>query len=247
MIASRLPDVLRMRLRRPEVARLCIGDAAIDARLGGGIAAAALHDLYAAQDQDASATVAFALGLALSGDAGRPIAWIRAPRSARRSGVIAAEGLVELGADPAMLLLVMPDDDAGVLRAADDVTRHGGAGGVIVELYGRAPGYDLTASRRLAMAAARTGVLVLMVRIDGTAVASAAETRWQVAAAPSVALAAGAPGHPAFDITLLRHRGGIAGFDARLEWNRDERRFKAVSGAVPAAVAGGAGSDRRAA
>ena len=62
---------------------------------------------------------------------------------------------------------------------------------------------------------------------------------------------ANAPGHPAFDVTLLRHRGGIAGIEARLEWNRDRQSFDQtpLPGGVPAVAIGGAGQavERRAA
>jgi len=35
-----------------------------------------------------------------------------------------------------------------------------------------------------------------------------------------------APGHSAFDITLLRHRSGLYGLSARLEWNCDDHAFR---------------------
>ena len=59
---------------------------------------------------------------------------------------------------------------------------------------------------------------------------SVADTRWRVAAAPSVPLADGtpdgAPGHPVFDIELLRRRAGPAGVTWRVEWNRERRAFQ---------------------
>ena len=55
---------------------------------------------------------------------------------------------------------------------------------------------------------------------------SAAQTRWRIGAAPSRPLPANAPGFPSFDVSLLRHRGGIAEFDAQVEWDRDQRSFR---------------------
>jgi protein ImuA len=86
-----------------------------------------------------------------------------------------------------------------------------------------------------------------VLRVDADPVPSAAQTRWQVAAAPSLRLTADAPSHPAFDIALLRHRGGISGFETRLEWNRDTKSFAPISGGVPAAAFVGANQALKAA
>ena len=63
---------------------------------------------------------------------------------------------------------------------------------------------------------------------------SAAQTRWSIAAAASVALEADAPGLPVLDLALLRQRGRPAGDRWRLEWDRDQICFRqpAPSGAV---------------
>ena len=58
---------------------------------------------------------------------------------------------------------------------------------------------------------------------------SAAQTRWRIGAAPWRSLPANAPGFPLFDVSLLRHRGGIAEFDARVEWDRHQRSFRDAS------------------
>ncbi len=91
---------------------------------------------------------------------------------------------------------------------------------------GRMPELDLTASRRLLLAAKQSGVSLLLLRVDAMPMASAAETRWQVTAAPSRALAANAPGAPCFDVKLLRCRSRPAGQSWRLEWDRDRKLFR---------------------
>jgi protein ImuA len=54
-----------------------------------------------------------------------------------------------------------------------------------------------------------------------------------VAAAPSRALPANAPGAPVFDIELLRQRSGPCGLHWQLEWDRDRRIFiEADAGAL---------------
>src|SRR5204862_316546 len=67
--------------------------------------------------------------------------------------------------------------------------------------------------------------------------------RGRVSPAPSFALAADAPGPPAFDLELLRRRAGPAGRRWRVEWNRERRAFQplvgqALSGAVLPLAAG---------
>src|SRR3546814_8123632 len=76
---------------------------------------------------------------------------------------------------------------------------------------------------------------------------SAADTRWQVRAAPSQALEANAPGHAALEIELLRRRAGPAGMRWRVEWNRDECIFRepALSGAVVSLPFGRPAADKR--
>jgi protein ImuA len=213
---------------------------AIDSRIGGGLRPSALHEVFAASADDGSAAAGFASMVAMRANrAGLPIIWVREGRCGRQGGHVYAAGLGELGFDPGDLVLVDAPDTLAVLRAGADIVKCGQVGVVVIEPCGRAPLLDLTASRRLAMAAAASGVFTLVLRIDAAPVPSAAQTRWQVAAAPSSPLAAGAPGHPAFDIALLRHRGGIAGFEARLEWNRDTRQFAPLSGGIPAIPAVG--------
>jgi protein ImuA len=109
-----------------------------------------------------------------------------------------------------------------------------------LEAQGNAKLIDLTSTRRLALAAA-AGVLVLLVRGDAVPMPSAASTRWQVKSAPSLPLPGNAPGLATFDIDLLRHRGGIAPFAARVTWDHATRSFHdtPLSGGLSAVVTGG--------
>ena len=225
--------------------RVSLGTPELDARLQGGLQTNALHEFYAAGPDDAAAAAGFALMVAIcAAGERRSVVWIREDRGARQAGGLYGTGLAELGFDPDTLILVQTADTRALLRAAADTVKCAQVGAVVVEPWGKAPLLDLTASRRLSMAAAASGVFTLMLRIEAVPVPSAAQTRWQVAAAPSTALAANAPGHPAFDITLLRHRGGVAGFEARLEWNRDQASFAPLSGGTSAAAVVGTGATR---
>lgn len=221
------------------------GTDAIDSRIEGGLAQQALHEVFAASVDDGSTAAAFAMMVGMRAcPADRPIIWVRENRCGRHTGHVHAAGLVELGFDPNDLVLVDAPDTLAVLRAGADIVKCGQVGAVVIEPWGRAPLLDLTASRRLSMAAAASGVLTLVLRVGAEPVPSAAQTRWQVATASSSPLAANAPGHPAFDIALLRHRGGIAGFETRVEWNRDTRSFAPLSSGISAVPAVGADQTR---
>ena len=227
---------------------MTLGDKGIDGRLRGRLAKAALHEVYGAATETSSAA-AFALMLALRGCAlGAPILWVREDHAARH-GRLYAHGLAELGADPDQIVIIHAPDARTALRAGADIARCSAVGAVLIELHGKVPLLDLTASRRLALAAAQSGVLVLLLRIGAEPQASAAQTRWQVESAPSALLAANAPGAPAFIIELLRHRGGVAGFRTRIEWNRDDRNCieAPLPGAAFADALIGTGEARKAA
>ncbi len=235
----------------PIINTIPLGVKAIDQRLQGGLARAALHEFYAAEADDGTAAAGFALLLGVRCADRNTVIWVRESRCEERDGRLYAPGVAELGADIDRLIIVTARDALAVLRAGADIACCGAVGALVLEPSGKAAAFDHNASRRLALASARTGVTTLIVRSGAEPMPSAAQTRWLVGAAPSRALAANAPGPPAFDISLLRHRGGIAGFDARVEWDRDLGSFRdsPLSGGIPAVAAGRARAEdqRRAA
>ncbi|WP_449255691.1 ImuA family protein [Bosea sp. (in: a-proteobacteria)] len=220
--------------------RVGLGAAEIDAALSGGLERAALHEVYAAGTAGLAAATGFALGLALraargeaQGEAqegaagsGRPILWVRQDFVDAETGRLHAPGLNELGLDPARLLLVRARDGEGVLRAGAEGARCPALGAVLIEPWGEPRAFDLTASRRLALAAEGSGVTILLLRVAAAEMPSAARTRWQVRPLASRALEANAPGGPAFGLRLLRQRGGAAEREWRVEWNRDRCAFE---------------------
>lgn len=224
-----------------------LGDEALDARLGGGLAHGRLHEVFASEPVDGASAAGFALMLAIRASPALPILWLR-EEAGERANQLHAPGLAEIGIDPGRLILAIARDSAGLLKAAGDSLRCAGLGAVVIEPW-RAPRLiDLTASRRLALAAEQTDVTALLLRAGAEPGPSAAQTRWGVRATISTALPADAPGNPAFDISLLRHRGGPDGLAWRMEWNRDQCSFSAapLSGAVLPLPAGGSDTaDRR--
>jgi protein ImuA len=223
-----------------EDTRVAFGDAGVDARLAGGLRRATLHELFAVQEGDASAVAGFAALLAQRGEmTGKPLIWL----GMAKARPLYAPGLAELGADPARFTLVKVPDVKAMLRAAGEIVTCGAVSALIIEGWEKPAALDLTITRRLSLASARSGVFTVLLRHGPDPPPSAAHSRWRIAPAPSIALPGNAPGAPAFDIELFRHRGGVPGFSARLEWNRDTGRFgkrDTLSGGASAAAPLGA-------
>lgn len=231
---------------RSNIGKVSLGAENVDERLHGGLPRAALHEIYGAEDSSGAA-LGFALMVAVRAAAARPIIIVRDDRCVRSGGRVYGDGVAALGGNPNVIYLVHSVGTLPTLRAADDAVACQAAGAVIVEPWGAAAAYDLTASQRIALHAGYSDVPTLIVRKGVAPTPSAATTRWHVRGAPSRALAANAPGYPAFDITLLRHRRGVAGFEARLEWNSEHRRFydAPLSRGIPAVAIGGARDPRQ--
>lgn len=227
-----------------------LGHAAIDEAIGG-LPRGRIHEIFAAAAEDAASAAGFALMFALRAcpdDA--PFFWIRQESAAQRGGHLYPPGLADLGADPDRILFVTTGDETATLRAAADILRSSGVGVALIEPLGKAAALNLTASRRLALAAEKSGVTAILLRGAIAPTPSAAYSRWQVRAAPSTPLAADAPGHPVFEIDLLRHRSGPSGLAWRVEWDRDRLSFREppLSGAMvplPARECAEAGEKRR--
>lgn len=219
-----------------------LGAPKVDARLQGGLPRAALHEVLCEKSVDIASASAFALLLSLRlASAERPLIWVQEQKAVQLSGHLYPPGLIALGGNPDAMVLVDVRDAKEALRAAADIIRSGAPSAMIMSVRDSSV-IDLTATRRLALAAADKDVLAVLLRLDAKSVPSAAYSRWQVTSAPSRPLLANAPGFPAFDIELTRHRGGTAPFATRVEWNYEERTFQdsPLSGSLFAAVVGGA-------
>jgi protein ImuA len=229
-----LPE-LRQRIRQIERSAatahgvLPFGVSAIDRALpGGGLARGAVHEILGAggDEEDGALTAAFAAGilgrLAASptspsqsltrpcgpfwGDGGLVLWCLPRPD-------LYGPGLIAHGLDPGRLVLVPVSRDAEILWAMEEGLRAPGIVGVVGEV-GSLPA---AASRRLQLAAERSGITAFLLRRwrDGgqatreRALPNAAMTRWRVAALPSRPLW-GEPGvgRARWRIELLRCRGG---------------------------------------
>lgn len=215
--------------------RWASGIASLDNALGGGLAYGRVHEIYAAEADDLAAAGGFVVALAAAmANTGRGMMWLRTDGAARHRNQVQANGMAELGSLPGGTVLGIAPDNMAMLRMAVDALRCPALEAIIIEGHGHMANLDLTASRRLALAAEKSGVVAFLLRADADPRPSAAQTRWLVRAAPSFGLPGKAPGHPVFDIELLRQRSGPSGLRWRLEWDRDERIFRnaASGGAV---------------
>jgi protein ImuA len=214
---------LKAELRRLEGAGrreqevLPIGVAALEQVLpGGGLAQGALHEIMAAEG-DRAAAEGFAASL-LAGLAG-PVLWCCPGDSA--VGAPYGPGLARFGLTPDRLILVRAPRDADLLWAMEEGLRTPGLAAVL----GAPRRLDLTASRRLQLAAESAGVTCLVLRRAEPG-SSVAVTRWLVAPAPS---------GPAFDTD-----GRDFGL-ARARWRVELLRCRGADWAVVGKQGGGQG------
>ena len=207
--------------------RFPLGHPGVDACLKGGLQRAALHEVFADTGHE-SAAAGFAAALAFRTAAARRILWIRQDFSALEFGELAATGFLELGFDPARLLLLRVPDASGVLRAASDALSCEALGTVVMEIPGEPGILDLVSSRRLTLASAQKGVTAFLLRLNAVPETSTAETRWRIRAAPSLE-EDGNWGRPLFQAGLLRNRHGETG-DWVMEWNCEDGCFREPCG-----------------
>jgi protein ImuA len=208
--------------------RVALGHNEADVALKGGLARAAIHEVFCAGSQGTAAT-GFVMGLAGRVSAQRPLLWIRQDFSEIEAGALSMSGLAELGLDPRRVVMVRAADVDSALRASADALACDALGAVVLELWGETRQFDLVASRKLTLAAHGSGVTGLMLRMAAQPLPSTAETRWMLRAAHSPPGSVwDAWGAPRFDAELLRNRHGPCGRWI-MEWNCDECQFSEPS------------------
>ncbi|MBO0737350.1 MAG: damage-inducible mutagenesis protein [Alphaproteobacteria bacterium] len=188
------------------------GIAAIDRALPcGGLARGALHEFLGVggDEEDGALVAAFATRIIgrLAGTEDGMVVWCLS-RSDLYGPGLAAQGL-----DPRRVVLVRTLRDSEILWAMEDGLRTHG----ILAVVGEIGSLPAVASRRLQLAAERSGVTALMLRrwrnggqaARERALPNAAMTRWRIAALPSYPVK-GKPGigRPRWRVELLRCRGG---------------------------------------
>ena len=187
-----------------------------------GLILGGVHEAAGASPVDRPAALAFLAALLVRLGRHGPVAVCQGPGSVARLGRIYGPGWRDLGADPADLVIVETRRERDVLWAMEESLRSGAAAAVL----GEAEQLAFVASRRLALAAREGATPLLLLRGDGLAPASAAFSRWRVAAWPGSAspFDEAAPGLPRWRLELTRCRGGRP-MTCIVEWNRETGSF----------------------
>ncbi len=213
-------DALRRQVRSIETegqatrAVLPFGVGALDARLpGGGLTFGALHEVAGGADGalHGAAAARFAAGILARADG--EVLWCLRQRD------LFAPSLAQVGLPPERVIFAEAGDEAGVLASMEEGLRWPGLAGVI----GEVAKLSMTASRRLQLAAEKSGQMAIAIRrwrrvADAADLGqpTAAATRWRVSALPSSPLPVPGVGRPRWFLELLRCRAGDA-FDIELE------------------------------
>ncbi|MBP8232122.1 MAG: damage-inducible protein [Rhizorhabdus sp.] len=209
-LASLRDEIGRIEKRQPGPRKaLSFGIPAVDAVLPGhGLARGALHEIAGGGEQAVfgAAPTSFTAGIAarLAGQ----VLWCMRQRD------LHAPALSQAGLGPDRVIYVDAAGDQQVLQAMEEGLRCRGLGAVVGELST----LDMTASRRLQLAAADTGVMALALRRWRDARSAdaygrqptAATTRWRVTPVPSRALPVPGVGRPVWHVELMRCRGAGA-------------------------------------
>jgi protein ImuA len=209
------------------------GMAAIDAALPWGGLPCGLHELASPSGDAAAAGFAATLIARRPG----PVLWCRSRRTGLNRGDPYGPGMAGFGLSPDRLILADADRPVDLLWAMEEGARTRGLATVV----GEGVMADLTASRRLQLAAEAGRALVLLLAEEGAQPAAAtALTRWLVRAEPSLP-EAGGPGLPHWDIELRRCRGGAWPRSWKVEWDDTALSLALVSDVPDRSLATAAG------
>ena len=230
------PDVLRARIRKIERRTAVLGRARlggddiwrlgvdkVDGRLPGGqIDMGGVHEVQSVGPAGGTAVSGFTLALLARLPRDGDILWCQSVPARREYGALYGPGLARMGIAPGRLI------QAGV-RRADDLAwalEEGLRSGALAAVVGEGGPLGFTATRRLALAAHETATPCLTLDLSGANQASAATTRWRVAATAGLpdAMDPRGPGFAGWEIELSRARGGRPG-SWSLYWNDERQSF----------------------
>jgi protein ImuA len=163
-----------------------------------------LSEIFAAAPRDGG----WAGFVAAQIDPDRPLLWVQERMAILQCGRVHPPGLAVPD-----LIHVEARDSRAALWAMEEGLRCAGLSAVVGELWGDPAALDFTATRRLAVAAERSGVACWLVRLAASANLSGARMRWRIASLPSLGhpFDPRAPGPSVWDAELFRARGSPPG------------------------------------
>jgi protein ImuA len=185
---------------------LPFGAPEIDGALpGGGLAYGALHEFAggASGTVDGAAAALFAAGVAARTKG--PVVWCLTRPD------LFLPALAQVGLHPNRVIFVEAGKEEDVLASMEEALSFGGLGAVVGELV-RLP---MVASRRLQLAAEKTGTMGIVVRrwrrqteANDFGQPTAATTRWRVSVLPSEELPVSGVGRARWFLELMRVKAG---------------------------------------
>ena len=198
-----------------------------------GLPRAGLHDVSPRAHGDQPAAMGFALALALrrlaDAQERRPLLWCRLSAHEREHGRLYGHGLERLGLSRQRFVTISLKKPANLLWTMEEALKSGAVAAVIGDAD--AAHADLTATRRLSLAAREGKCAAILTLGSAQPCATASHTRWTAAAVPSASPAYDSHGlgPPCWSIELTRVRGGRPGAWI-LEWHHAQSRFSLVPG-----------------
>ena len=205
-----------------------------DVALKGGLGLGELHELAPLAPFHSGASLGFALALSTLVPREGPVVWVQQDFAALETGALYGLGCDLFGLASSRLLVVRTATPRDTLWAMEEAVKTSGIAAVIGELAQDGQAADLTATRRLSLAAQQGGGLCLLLRQQEFSQPSAAATRWIVAATPGATDGFGGLGRTAFRLSLTKNRRGPCGSWV-LQWDHHAKRFlPALSVAVAA-------------
>jgi protein ImuA len=195
-----------------------------------------LHEISPQTSFHLGAASGFTLALAtLAGQGGKETLWIQTDIARFEAGSPYGLGLQLFGLPSRQLLMLRARRPIDALFAMEEALKCRAIATVIAELPDDTA--DLTATRRLSLAARTYNGLGLLLRHRSTAIPSAAMTRWEIAASSGARDACGGIGTTSFLLSLVKNRRGPCG-RFRVAWSHHELAFvEADPVAVAAPVA----------
>lgn len=180
-----------------------------------GLARGALHELRG----ERNAITAF-LAAAIGRDTrSEEVLWVTPEPT------LYAHGLAQLGLDHRRLTIVAARRTDDRLWAIEEGLRELGYGAVVAEIDNA----DLTETRRLQLAAEKSGSIGFLIRRDQQP--SAALTRWRIEPARSDGY------RPSWRVILERCRGAEAGFSWHVEWDHATLSFRLAAALADGSLA----------
>ena len=200
----------------------------------------ALHEVRADDYRDEPAAQSLALVMAgkIARKTSKPVVLIGSARELFFRGRACRRGLAALGIDPGNIIFVYPHTVKEVLWAAEEAVNVSGVAAVLIEFFKPHKVLDLTATRRLQLAAASSGATPILLRSFKDKEPSAARTRLNVTAAPSAfdPYDKRASGNPRWGVELERCRAGGRGSWV-LEWDDETQKLSEAPPLYGGAVA----------